>query len=232
MTGTTRFRGLTPAHLYRRLFQALGPQHWWPAETHFEVMVGAILTQNTAWSNVERAMEQLKVHRALTPRRLASLPLRRLEGWIRSSGYFRQKAARLQGFARYLMTTYGGRLAAMRGEPGAVLRAALLTVKGIGPETADSILLYALGKPVFVVDAYTRRIGQRMGFFRTDDYQTIQRFFEHRLPRRVQPYNEFHALLVALGKQFCHARAPDCQPCPAQPLCAYGRRAAAVRDGA
>lgn len=186
-------------------------------------MVGAILTQNTAWSNVERAIQQLKAHRVLTPHRLAAAPRRALERWIRSSGYFRQKAARLHAFTTYLVRRFQGRLSAMRRETLPSLREMLLKLNGIGPETADSMLLYALGKPVFVVDAYTRRIGQRIGLFQTDDYHTIQQFFQDRLPRRIQLYNEFHALLVALGKRFCHTRTPECLPCPVHPVCAYGR---------
>ncbi len=200
--------------LYKRLFKHFGPQHWWPADGPWEMMVGAILTQNTAWSNVEKAIALLKKSRALSVRSIARLPRRRLERLIRSSGYFRQKAGRLQGFARALIR-----------EPLLFKsRERLLAQNGIGPETADSILLYAAQRPVFVVDAYTRRIGQRIGLFKTDDYHAVQNYFAQALPRRTALYNEFHALLVMLAKHFCTKQRPHCAACPVRTDCSHGRR--------
>ena len=185
------------------------------------MMVGAILTQNTAWANVEKAIGSLKASRALSLSRIATLPLPRLEKLIRASGFFRQKAGRLQAFARYLRdhpTFYrqlkgGGNLHALREQ--------LLSLNGIGPETADSILLYAGDYPVFVVDAYTRRIGQRLGLFRFNGYDDIQAFFQQALPKRSAMYNEYHALLVELAKVYCKRRNPLCEKCPVSATCRY-----------
>lgn len=147
--------------IYRRLQRTLGPQHWWPAETRFEVIVGAILTQNTSWTNVERALTKLRHANALSVEGVRALPLAELEQLVRSSGYFRQKAERLKGFVEFLDEHYDGSLAAMFSTPTVRLREELLALKGVGPETADSILLYAGGHEIFVVDAYTRRIFER-----------------------------------------------------------------------
>ena len=199
--------------LYSRLYRHYGPQHWWPAKTAWEMMVGAILTQNTAWSNVEKAIASLKQSRSLSIRAVATMPRRRLEKLIRPSGYFRQKAERLQQFARVLLK-----------DPDLFCsRERLLAQRGIGPETADSILLYAAQQPVFVVDAYTRRIGQRMGLFRTDDYSEIQAYFYRCLPRDTALYNEFHALIVRLAKELCASRNPACSACPVKTGCMFFR---------
>ena len=191
-----------------------GPQHWWPARTRFEVVVGAILTQNTAWSNVEHALAALRSLRLLTPARLAGLPLRRLAELIRPSGYFRVKALRLRAFLRYLRRRYHGSLNLMSRAPLDPLRGELLAVPGIGPETADSILLYALGRPVFVVDAYTRRVLSRHRLLPHEaDYEEARAFFERHLPSDPRLFNEYHALLVAVGKQYCRSH-PYCEECP------------------
>jgi endonuclease-3 related protein len=200
---------------YRALCVALGPQHWWPARTPFEVIVGAILTQSTAWVNVERAIANLRRARLLTPRALLRVRRARLARLIRPTGYFRQKARKLKAFVRFLEAEYGGSLQRMWATPTAELRARLLRVHGIGPETADSILLYAGGHPVFVVDAYTKRILKRHGLLdERADYEQTRSLFEAALPRDPQLFNEYHALLVAVGKRWCRPQQPRCETCP------------------
>ncbi len=200
--------------IYHRLFDAFGPQHWWPARTSFEVMVGAILTQNTNWGNVERAITSLRAADALKPERISQIPLKRLRSLIRSSGFFNQKAARLKAFSRFLVDRYGGRVGKLRREETAKLRGELLALDGIGPETADSMLLYALGKPVFVIDAYTRRVFSRHGYLsEKHGYADWQGLFEENLPRDARLYNEYHALIVKLAKEHCRKR-PECGGCP------------------
>lgn len=199
---------------YRRLLAAYGPQHWWPADTVFEVIVGTILTQNTAWTNVERAIDNLREAGWLTPESIRRAPIRTLARRIRPSGYFNIKAGRLKAFVRFLFRDYGGDLKRMFAEPVEILRHKLLSVKGIGPETADSILLYAGGIPVFVIDAYTRRVlsRHRLASDRAT-YEQFQRLFMDRLPRDAGLYNEYHALLVRVGKECCQHR-PICSGCP------------------
>jgi len=204
--------------IYRRLFSTFGPQHWWPGETPFEMAVGAILTQNTSWTNASRAVQELKRRGLLEPRRLNRLPQRSLGRIIRSCGYFNQKAKRLKVFVLYLTQKYGGRIERMRVVPTALLRKELLGLWGIGPETADSILLYALGKPVFVVDAYTRRVLARHSLIPWEaSYDRIQRLLDA-LPAkgrgRTALFNEYHALFVQLGKSLCKTRRPRCSECP------------------
>ena len=200
---------------YDALFAHLGPQNWWPAKTPFEVIVGAILTQNTSWTNVERAITNLRREHLLTPRALERVPSARLASLIRSSGYFRQKAKKLKAFVRFLRAEHSGSLARMFQMPTAELREKLLAVHGIGPETADSILLYAAKKHVFVVDAYTKRIFSRHGFVSEDvPYEELRSLIESALPREVSRYNEFHALLVMVGKNWCRPRDPRCAECP------------------
>lgn len=214
--------GTTPAdssrllwRYYRALHAALGPQHWWPARTPFEVIVGAILTQSTAWTNVERAVDNLRRARLLTPRALLQVSRAQLERLIRPAGYFRQKAKKLKAFVRFLNAEYGGSLRRMFATPTEELRSRLLRVHGIGPETADSILLYAGGHPVFVVDAYTKRILVRHGLLdERADYEQTRRWLEAALPRNVQLFNEYHALLVAVGKRWCRPQQPRCETCP------------------
>ena len=203
---------------FRTLSQALGPMHWWPARTPFEVIAGAILTQNTAWSNVERAIANLRRARLLTPAAIERVSTPRLARRIRPSGYFRQKAKKLKAFVRFLRREHGGSLGRMFRTPTIELREQLLRVHGIGPETADSILLYAGSHPIFVVDAYTHRIFGRHGLIRkADDYERVRQLVEASLPREARVYNEFHALLVHAGKNWCRAREPRCTECPLAP---------------
>jgi endonuclease-3 related protein len=204
---------------YDVLFAAYGPQHWWPGRTAFEIIVGAILTQNTSWSNVEIAMRNLRREKLLTPSAMERMPLPRLAQLIRSSGYFRQKAKKLKCFVRFLGSEYGGSLNRMFRAPTAVLREKLLTVHGIGPETADAILLYAGRHPVFVVDAYTRRMLERHGLAEpTQSYEEIRQVFERSLPSDAPLYNEFHALIVRNGKEHCRTSKPRCSECPLHSL--------------
>ncbi|MBI2104883.1 MAG: endonuclease III domain-containing protein [Candidatus Omnitrophica bacterium] len=208
----------TPATLriiYRRLLRAFGPQGWWPARTSFEMMAGAVLTQATNWRNVERAIERLRRAGALRPQRLLALRRGELEDAIRPAGYFRQKAKRLQAFARWYAARYAGSARRMFRTPWPALRRELLGLHGIGPETADSILLYAGAQPVFVIDAYTIRVFARHRLLgRRAAYDAVQRLAMRALPADAALYNEFHALLVAVGKRYCHRRAPDCAQCP------------------
>lgn len=204
---------------HRVLADKLGPQHWWPAETPFEVIVGAILTQNTSWKNVEAAITNLKREKLLSPLAIEKVSVPRLERLIRSSGYFRQKAKKLKAFVRFLRLEYGGALKRMFRTPTAELREKLLGVHGIGPETADSILLYAARKEVFVVDAYTKRILSRHGWTEEDvDYEEMRSLVENNLPRDVSLYNEFHAQFVQVGKNWCRPRDPRCSECPLGPF--------------
>lgn len=204
-----------PSLYYQALFDHLGPQNWWPARTPFEVIVGAILTQNTSWTNVERAITNLRRANLLTPSALERVPFTRLASLIRSSGYFRQKAKKLKAFVRFLRDQHSGSLARMFRTPTLALREKLLAVHGIGPETADSILLYAGKKDVFVVDAYTRRIFSRHGWVADNvSYEELRSKIEAALPRDVSRYNEFHALLVMAGKNWCRTREPRCSECP------------------
>ena len=212
MRSTSTARTLTA--IYQKLFKAFGPQHWWPGDTPFEVAVGAILTQNTAWSNAVKAIDRLKQEKLLHPDRLNRLAQRKLAQLIRSSGYFNQKAKRLKIFVRFFLKRHGGRFSRMRRLPLATLREELLNLSGIGPETADSILLYALEKPTFVVDAYTRRILARHSLISWQaSYEEIRALFMRHLPKRVSYFNEYHALLVVLGKELCKAH-PKCHLCP------------------
>ena len=200
---------------FAAMSQALGPMQWWPAKTPFEVIVGAILTQNTSWTNVERAIANLRSAQMLTPSTITSARLSKLALLVRPSGYFRQKAKKLKAFVRFLEREYGGSLKRMFDTPTEILREKLLSVHGIGPETADSILLYAGNHPVFVVDAYTHRIFGRHGI--TDgkpQYESVRALFEAALPRDSQLFNEFHALVVNTGKNWCRKKEPRCAECP------------------
>jgi endonuclease III related protein len=200
---------------FAAMSQSLGPMKWWPAKTPFEVIVGAILTQNTAWTNVERAIANLRSAQMLTPSTIAAARLSKLALLVRPSGYFRQKAKKLKAFIGFLHEEYGGSLKLMFDTPTELLREKLLTVHGIGPETADSILLYAGNHPVFVVDAYTHRIFGRHGI--TDgkpQYESVRALLEAALPRDSQLFNEFHALIVNTGKNWCRKKEPRCAECP------------------
>src|ERR1700749_1113058 len=203
---------------YDALFREHGPQSWWPGRTRFEVIVGAILVQNTAWTNVERAIANLRRERLLTPQAIEHVPLANLAELIRSSGYFRQKAHKLKEFVQFLRKEYGGSLDKMFRTPTGTLREQLLAVHGIGPETADSILLYAGGHPVFVVDAYTRRVLERHNLVHAKaTYEEIRNLFEQSLPNSVSLFNEYHALIVHTGKHFCKSRVAHCSVCPLNP---------------
>ena len=200
--------------IYEKLYKRFGPRHWWPAETDFEIIVGAILTQNTAWANVEKAIANLRKERVLAPRKLYNLDKKALAGFIRPAGYYNIKALRLSAFLQFLFKRHNGSLKKMFSLRLPDLRDALLSVNGIGPETADSILLYAAGKSIFVVDAYTKRIFSRHKFFHsTATYDEIQHFFMNNLPRSRKLFNEYHALIVELGKNICKTK-PKCEICP------------------
>lgn len=200
--------------IYEILNGYFGDLQWWPADEPFEVMVGAILTQNTAWANVEKAIKALRESRLLTPAALSHIPEDELARIIRPSGYYHLKAGRLKSFVRFFMEEYSGSIAAMMVEPLSSLRDKLLGVRGVGPETADSILLYACQKPVFVCDAYTRRILLRHGMIRDDaDYHAIQALFMDHLQPDVSLFGQYHALIVNTGKNFCR-NAPQCAACP------------------
>ena len=205
--------------MYRRLRARFGHAGWWPGDSPFEVCVGAILVQNTTWANVERTLDGLERRRLLSFRALARLPASRLAPLLRSSGTFRVKARRLRAFLDFLSSEYGGRVEAMRDEDLPLLRRKLLAVPGIGPETADSIALYAAEQASFVVDAYTRRVFTRLGLLRGDEsYGEVQRLFEEHLPRDAALYNDYHAQIVRVGKDFCRLR-PRCPECPLKELC-------------
>jgi endonuclease-3 related protein len=231
---------------YRTLIAACGPQHWWPARTRFEVIVGAYLVQNTAWTNVERALHRLRSSALLNLEGIRRIPLPQLQAIIRPAGYFRQKARRLKTFVLFLDQHYGGSLIRMFNQPAEKLRQQLLALEGVGPETADSILLYAGQHPVFVVDAYTRRILDRHQIVpAATNYEAIRAFCERslahlrtgtwqpgtdfqstahspspmsRAPRSslTQVYNDMHGLLVAVGKNYCLKSKALCENCPLQ----------------
>jgi endonuclease-3 related protein len=197
------------------LLETLGPQHWWPGETPFEVMVGAVLTQNTNWQNVVKAIDNLREADLLDPHALYNVPLKELEELIYPAGYFRVKAQRLRSLLAFLIEHYDGSLEKMFRTALPDLRAELLTINGIGPETADSILLYAGNLPTFVVDAYTHRILARHGWIEFEaDYHQIQDYLLSSLPEDVLLFNELHAQFVHLGKHYCKKTAPKCRECP------------------
>jgi len=203
---------LTPLEIYERLFDAYGAQHWWPADTPFEVMVGAILTQNTSWQNVETAISNLKEHDMLHSESIASSNLHQLAEIIRSSGSFMQKARYLQHFSLFYYNN--GKCTGLIKRPLSLLRKQLLALYGIGPETADSILLYALDKPVFVIDAYTKRLFLRLEHFdHRLTYDSMQHYFQQRLPESLPLFQEYHALIVEHAKRYCRTK-PLCGQCP------------------
>ena len=206
--------GKTLMAFYGTLHSQWGPQHWWPGESPFEIVVGAILTQNTNWTNVEKAIANLKSAQALNAPALHRMAPDQLGELIRPAGYYRIKTKRLQSFLAWLFATADGDLSALAGRPTDALREDLLAIHGIGPETADSILLYALGRPVFVVDTYTARIAVRHGLIQSPfGYDELQDLFQSNLPEDVQLFNEYHALIVKIGKAYCKPRA-KCDHCP------------------
>lgn len=202
--------------IYDALFKAYGHRNWWPADTAFEMMVGAILTQNTTWLNVQKAMSNFGVH--LSPESIAAWSNEELANIIRPSGYYNQKALKLKALTEWF-GKYSYDVEQARKMEGQYLRAELLAVRGIGPETADSILLYALDKPFFVVDTYTRRIFARIGYSIPKTYDEWQENIEKSIPPEVPLYNEFHALIVEHAKRHCK-KTPSCSSCPIEGLCA------------
>ncbi len=248
LNGDMSGRSAKPEQQIRQIYETLsrewGPQHWWPAQSRFEVIVGAFLTQNTSWSNVELAMRKLRAARVLSVAGIRGIKLEDLEKLVRSSGYFRQKAQRLKSFVSFLDRNYGGSLTLLFSQPTAKLREELLALNGIGPETADSILLYGGQHPVFVVDAYTRRLAARHNIApETAKYQDLQTTFESALrvvpPRAergtflpegashppspmsvaqrcstAQVFNDMHGFMVGIGKNYCRKTRPDCEHCP------------------
>lgn len=218
---------------YELMRARFGHQHWWPGETPFEVCVGAILTQNTAWTNVERAIGNLKAARVLEPKKLFALPEQKLARLIRPAGYFNVKARRLRAFLRVLVEEFGGDLKKLFAGETAAVRARLLAIHGIGPETADSLLLYAGGHPSFVIDAYTKRIFRRHGWSGKQKakggknseagYDELKALCESALDQktgaaRLDYWQDYHAQLVMVGKHFCRTRTPRCGECPLKPL--------------
>ena len=204
--------------VYQLLFDRFGPQHWWPGQTQFEIISGAILTQNTNWPNVEKAIANLKSARLLEAEKLYHLSLLQLAELIRPAGYYNIKAKRLKNFLDWFFENYNGKLSELENVDTERLRAELLGVKGIGPETADSILLYAFDRCIFVVDAYTARIACRHALIQPDaDYEQLRELFQSNLPQDTQLFNEYHALLVRVGKEFCRPKA-RCAGCPLEGL--------------
>ncbi|BCA78420.1 endonuclease III domain-containing protein [Desulfuromonas sp. AOP6] len=201
--------------IFQRLSHHYGPLHWWPAETPFEVAVGAILTQNTTWTQVERAIDNLRQADVLSPAALRRVATTDLELMVRPAGFFRQKAHRLKLLAEHLCTFHDGRLEVLLAGPTEPVRRELLSLKGVGPETADSILLYAGGHPVFVVDAYTHRLCSRLGLTAGRmDYQALQALFMDHLPADAAQFNAYHGLIVQVCKDVCRKRSPRCPACP------------------
>ncbi len=200
--------------IFDTLLAAFGPRHWWPGDSPLEIMVGAVLTQNTAWRNVEKAIANMKAEGILTFEALTGIDEARLAEIIRPAGFYRLKSRRLKGLIAYFHRRYGNSLENTAGVPTRTLRAELLDVNGIGPETADSILLYALDRPVFVVDAYTKRLLRNHRLYEGDDgYHDVQAFFTENLPEDTYLFNEFHALIVRLCQEHCRKK-PLCDNCP------------------
>jgi endonuclease-3 related protein len=214
--------------VYERLLAAYGPQRWWPGDSPFEVIVGAILAQSAAWTNVERVLANLKAAGALTPQAMNRLSEGELAPLVRSAGYFNAKARKLKAFLALLRETYAGDLDRMLSAPEEELRERLLATHGVGPETADAILLYAAGRPAFVIDAYTRRLFQRLGLApERDSYDGWRALFTANLPPDAALFNEYHALIVGHGKERCR-REPLCDGCPLLAVCPLGQ----ARQGA
>ena len=201
------------SEIFNLLYKFYGPRRWWPADTPFEVIVGAILTQNTSWNNVEKAMASLKKEGLLTPKHLYDLDQKKLASLIKPCGYYNIKAKRIKSLLDYIFKQYNGSLKRFFKNSTKKLRKELLSINGVGPETADSIILYAAGRPIFVVDAYTNRILQRHNLIdKGSGYDDIQSFFHNNLPKRRALFNEFHALIVEHAKSVCKTK-PNCQAC-------------------
>jgi endonuclease-3 related protein len=208
--------------VYERLLGEYGPQHWWPADSPFEVIVGALLMPQTTWQNVAEAIRNLRGARLLDVRRLASAPIPTIRKHVRVAGLYRTKPRRLRDFCRHLLDRSAGDLRRYFDRLTETVRADLLAQEGVGPETADSILLYAGSHPVFLVDAYTIRIGRRVGLFDTNEYGVVQRHFSDRVPNDLATRQEYHALLVAHAKARCRS-IPKCDGCPVREVCDFGR---------
>lgn len=204
--------------IYKLLLERFGPRHWWPGESPFEIIIGAILTQNTNWANVEKAITNLKSADLLSPEKLHNADTEKIAELIRPAGYFNIKAKRVKNFLKWLFENYAGQLENLNDIPTKYLREQLLSIKGIGAETADSILLYALERAVFVVDAYTARVAARHNLIEPPfDYYQLQELFESNLCRETKLFNEYHALLVEVGKVYCRKKA-KCAGCPLEKL--------------
>lgn len=205
--------------VYRILRKQQGERNWWPAETTFEILVGAVLTQNTAWTNVEKAIQSLKNNELLSPQKIVACKPRRLAICIRSSGYFNVKAKRLRALCEWYIRQ--GEYKRIKKWPTEKLRQELLAVHGVGPETADDIILYAFRRPVFVIDAYTKRIFSRLGLTQADQgYESMRSFFENNLQPDAQLFGEYHAHIVEHGKNICRVK-PRCEECALNNLCSY-----------
>ena len=209
--------GKSLIEIYNLLLSSFGPQNWWPAETELEMMVGAILTQNTSWNNVEKAILNLKEKSLLSMQKLSQIPASILAEYIRPAGYYNLKAKRLKNLINFIVDRYNGDINNLFSLDTEAIREKLLTVKGIGLETADSIVLYGAGRPIFVVDTYTHRIFTRHGLIEEAGYNDLQSFFMDNLSHDVELYKEFHALIVKTGKDFCR-RKPLCPECPLDSL--------------
>ena len=220
--------------IYKKLLAYFGPQGWWPIggvydptkkdlseKEKFEIMVGAILTQNTAWSNVEKALSNLRKANCLKPEKISKIPIRKLQTIIKPSGFYKQKALRIINLVHSIQTVANF---------DDLTRDYLLSLNGIGPETADSILLYALSKPYFVSDAYTKRLINRLGVFDGEKYEEIQKFFESNIPKEVEIYKEYHALIVAIAKSFCK-KNPECKNCPIANYCKMAEKKNEICSG-
>lgn len=203
---------MNPLKIYYKLLNHFGKQGWWPAETPFEVIIGAVLTQQTSWRNVEKAIDKLKNNNLMTPEAIANADIKTLEKTVYSSGFYKQKALRIKKISEYLVKNYNGNLNDFFSRDAIKIRNELLKLSGVGFETADSILLYAGNKEIFVVDAYTKRLCKCHSI--DGNYEKLRHFFEHDLPRDREIYKEFHALIVELGKNYCKPRKPLCEECP------------------
>jgi len=209
--------------IYNKLLSYYGKQHWWPAETIFEVVIGAILTQNTAWTNVEKSIKNLKEKKILTPEAFYNLSIKKLEIYIKPSGFYRIKAHRIKSFINFFKN-YNFDFETLKKENG--LREKLLSIKGIGPETADSILLYALDMPYFVIDSYTKRIFFRLGLIEKEnvDYHELQNLIHKYLKPEIEIYKEYHALIVEHAKKHCKKNITVCISCPLKNKCNFSKK--------
>lgn len=206
--------------IFEKLLGHFGPRHWWPADTKFEVVIGCILTQNVSWKNVEQAVKNLKERQLINIDGLLETPDNELAGLIRTTRYYNQKASCLKNFCSFIKTGYNSSFEMLFQKELWELRSTLLSLKGIGRETADSIILYAANKPIFVVDLYTKRIFSRLGLIDYNaEYDDIQKFFMSNLPNQLYLFNEYHALIDALGHNYCKACNPDCVSCPLKTVC-------------